>query len=320
MSQKGIDCASKLTATSAKALVKEGITHVGRYLSAAGKGLTKTEVTAITNAGLKIFSIYETNPIKLSYFTVEQGKVDAAAAEKLAKALGQPEGSVIYFTVDYDAQKNDFDEILAYFKAVVAGSKCYKVGAYGSYSVLDYLHSKKVVDYYFQTYAWSKGKENDFAHIYQYKNDTKLAGVAVDLDEIKKNEVGAWGEKANAASEKPAVVKPPATSDPKKTSTYKIKNGDTLWGLEEKNGWEHGTLQKLNPNVDPKKLKEGQAITTPAAVKNSNDSDPKYYTVEKGDNLTKIATKYHTTIQRIVIMNKLKDKNIIIPGQKLRVK
>ena len=41
---------------------------------------------------------------------------------------------------------------------------------------------------------------------------------------------------------------------------YTIKKGDTFWGLE--NAWRipHGTLQRINQGIDPKKLQIGQSI------------------------------------------------------------
>lgn len=41
---------------------------------------------------------------------------------------------------------------------------------------------------------------------------------------------------------------------------YNIKKGDTFWGLEDAWGIAHGTLQRLNPDIDPKKLQIGQSI------------------------------------------------------------
>ena len=45
-----------------------------------------------------------------------------------------------------------------------------------------------------------------------------------------------------------------------------------------------------------------------------------YYTVVSGDNLTKIAKKYGTTVAQIQSWNKIQNANLIYPGQKLRVK
>lgn len=49
--------------------------------------------------------------------------------------------------------------------------------------------------------------------------------------------------------------------------------------------------------------------------------DPQYHTVKKGENLTRIAEKYQTTVEKIAYLNKdIKDVNILTIGQKIRVK
>lgn len=45
-----------------------------------------------------------------------------------------------------------------------------------------------------------------------------------------------------------------------------------------------------------------------------------YYIVKKGDNLTKIAKKYKTSVNQLVKWNNIKNPNLIKVGQKLRVK
>lgn len=45
-----------------------------------------------------------------------------------------------------------------------------------------------------------------------------------------------------------------------------------------------------------------------------------YYTVQRNDNLTKIANKYGTTINQLVAWNNITNPNLIYTGQKLRVK
>jgi len=44
------------------------------------------------------------------------------------------------------------------------------------------------------------------------------------------------------------------------------------------------------------------------------------YVVKKGDNLTKIAKKYNTTVAKLVKDNKIKNKNLIYVGQKIIIK
>jgi N-acetylmuramoyl-L-alanine amidase len=45
-----------------------------------------------------------------------------------------------------------------------------------------------------------------------------------------------------------------------------------------------------------------------------------YHTVVAGETLYRIATKYHTTVDKIIFLNNLKNADKIAEGQKLRVK
>ena len=51
-----------------------------------------------------------------------------------------------------------------------------------------------------------------------------------------------------------------------------------------------------------------------------NESEAIYYTVQKGDTLSKIASKYGTTYQTIAKLNNIPDPNKIYTGQKLRIR
>lgn len=191
-----IDCSTKLTQQTASQLKSLGVTHVGRYLSKNVKGITATEAAIIKAAGLNIVSIYENGSTVISHFTPAQASMDLNDAYNLAKAIGQPEvaGNAIYFTVDFDAQPADMPAILAYFQAIKKQLTSYKVGAYGSATTINYLKAHNAVDYYWQTYAWSVGVQCNFINLYQYKNDTTLASVSVDFNELVTDDVGAWGQ------------------------------------------------------------------------------------------------------------------------------
>lgn len=56
--------------------------------------------------------------------------------------------------------------------------------------------------------------------------------------------------------------------------------------------------------------------------KNSNGSDigEVYHTVVSGESLSEISNRYDVSVQRLVDMNDIKDKNLIFVGQKIRVK
>lgn len=194
---QGFDCATKLNGSTAVTLKAAGFEYVARYLPTSDwKGLTVAEVSAIQAAGLKLISIFEKGATKASYFTKSQGISDAKEAYKLAKALGQPVGSTIYFTVDYDAQPTHMGAIKEYLAGIRQCLVDYKIGLYGSHDVMQAVNG--LVDYYWQTYAWSHGKVASQIHMHQYKNGVTVAGVQLDKDEIRQTP-GAWDESYQSA-------------------------------------------------------------------------------------------------------------------------
>ena len=58
---------------------------------------------------------------------------------------------------------------------------------------------------------------------------------------------------------------------------------------------------------------KGKLIYTPPAPE-------KIHTVKAGDNLTKIAEKYNTTVQKLQDANNIKNASLIYPGQKIKIK
>ena len=61
--------------------------------------------------------------------------------------------------------------------------------------------------------------------------------------------------------------------------------------------------------------------TDPSVPADDKNTDYEYYTVKSGDILSKIATKFNTTVDELMKLNpQIKDKNLIYAGQKIRVK
>lgn len=68
-----------------------------------------------------------------------------------------------------------------------------------------------------------------------------------------------------------------------------------------------------NNQAVEKPARQSQPATKPA-------SSAKYHTVKQGDTLYAIAKKYHTTVDKICRLNKIKETTILQIGRKLRVK
>ena len=108
------------------------------------------------------------------------------------------------------------------------------------------------------------------------------------------------------------------TTEPIEEVVYVVKKGDTLSGIASKYGTTYQKLAEYNNIENPNLIYAGQKIVIPGA----NTSGSVTYTVQKGDNLTKIAKKYNTTWQKIYEDNKdvIGDNpNLIKPGQVLTI-
>jgi hypothetical protein len=180
---KGLDYTVQTTPELAKAFVSEGIAFVCRYLVPerySWKRLTKQEAKVISEAGLNIVSVFESTANRPKS-GAEAGKADGITALAEAKIVGQPQGSAIYFAVDYDAQPIDYPAIEAYLKAAQAQIPGYHVGVYASHNVCLAMFNRGIT-HLWQTYAWSKGKLTTHANVYQHKNGQKVAGITADLN------------------------------------------------------------------------------------------------------------------------------------------
>lgn len=98
-------------------------------------------------------------------------------------------------------------------------------------------------------------------------------------------------------------------------STYVVKSGDTLSGIANKFGTTYQKLAEINGLSNPNIIYPGQVLKINGATANST----KTYTVQSGDNLTKIAKQFNTTVDSLVSKNGIKDKNKIYVGQVLKI-
>lgn len=121
------------------------------------KVMTRSEAVALSQAGLQIGVVWETNPVLTSYFSNAQGQSDATSAVTYAhNTIVQPENSAIYFSVDYDATESDAQGAIAdYFEGVstainqlaTEGYPYYAPAVYGDGAVCEYLKSQGLVSY-----------------------------------------------------------------------------------------------------------------------------------------------------------------------------
>ena len=143
-------------------------------------------------------------------------------------------------------------------------------------------------------------------------------------------------------TETPTVTVTPsvtATPTPGAPFTYKVQEGDTLVGIIESQGLADNlnALQLiifLNPNVDPNNLQVGNDLLLPNPDMPLPTATPIpadlprgtkiVYTIEGGDSLELIASKFNSTVEAILALKEneeagITDANTIFAGQKIVV-
>lgn len=117
--------------------------------------------------------------------------------------------------------------------------------------------------------------------------------------------------------------------DLQSSSTYTVKKGDTLSAIAAKHGVNLSILMEANGMNRKSVIKVGQKISIPAksadaepkqapAAKEDSNAEVVTYVVQKGDNLSKIASKYHTSVAAIMELNGMSKTSINV-GKKLKI-
>ena len=229
----------------------------------------------------------------------------------------------------------------------------YKAGVYANeYWFNNYLDSQKI---YNNNYSIWCAKYSDTPpnikvpyDIWQYTTTAKVKGIKTKVDKNKminnilnndnkslsktNQEIaievinGKWG---NGSDRKKALKK--AGYDYEKIQSiinnsltksttlntqtiYTVKKNDTLSKIAANYKIDPQELAKINNIKNKNLIKIGEKLIIPIS-----QSKPAYYIVRKNDTISKIAKNNNTTIKKILSLNNIKDKNLIYPGQKLKL-
>ena len=139
------DTRFEITTDRIAQLKNNGYQIVGRYLTGTDyKVLRPDEPQRILDNEMYFFPIFQESDSSISYFTSARGATDAENAVRAARNFGIPEGTVIYFAVDLDAQSSEITNyILPYFNSLKANmDTAYKVGVYGTRNVCTQVYNE----------------------------------------------------------------------------------------------------------------------------------------------------------------------------------
>ncbi len=192
----------------------------------------------------------------------------------------------------------------------------------------NYLHKDKLINKYDIWLAnWGVSAPSYNCAIWQYSESGSVPGVSgsVDMNWIFKD----------YTSTKPATTKPVTKPSNVKKTDYSVKVTAQA-GLNVRKGagtnYSIITALKCGTVVTVSKVsgnwgyvgKYGGWIcldyTAKVSTTSTVKSDKVYYTVKSGDTLSYIAYRYNTTVDKLVSLNNIKNRDLIYVGQKIRVK
>lgn len=105
------------------------------------------------------------------------------------------------------------------------------------------------------------------------------------------------------------------TSNADNTQTYIVKAGDNLSAIAQKFGTTYQELARINNIPDPNLIHPGQVLK----INGNATQQEQTYTVAAGDNLTKIANRFGTTVAALQSKNNISNPDLIFVGQVLKI-
>lgn len=105
-------------------------------------------------------------------------------------------------------------------------------------------------------------------------------------------------------------------------SKYRIQQGDSFWSIANKmlgDGNKYKDIIDANNLTEKSVIYPGQILNIPDNNLNNISNNLLQYTVQSGDNLSKIAQSHNTTSQEILKINNINNPNLIKIGQVLNI-
>lgn len=195
------------TESSISCLQSKGVRTVIRYYNFSNssvfprKRLELPEAEALTANGMQIAVVFQQRQSQVADFSELKGFAAGRTAFRHAQHnIGQPAGSGIYFSVDFDASNSEINNNVApYFEGVrrafteeSGGNPEYRVGVYGSGLVSSTLTERGLIE--LTWLAMSRGfrgtkqalDAGEF-HLNQLAPASTLCGLGVDFNDANPN-------------------------------------------------------------------------------------------------------------------------------------
>lgn len=146
---------------------------------------------------------------------------------------------------------------------------------------------------------------------WQYSDEGQIPGISGFVD----RDVFTDAMLLETSGQVKPVDKPKASSD---AVVYRVKPGDTLWGIARLYRVSVSAIVEENGITSPGLIYPGEKLRIPIRDDRA-EADDYYYTVRPGNTLSGIAAQYRTTVWKLVSLNHILNPNFIYPGQRLQI-
>lgn len=161
------------------------------------------------------------------------------------------------------------------------------------------------------------GKDKD---MWQYSSTGRVAGISgnTDMNECYRdfpNEIcGGLNIQRPGAKPDGKPESKPQNGTGTGERTHTVQRGEILSQIAARYGTTHQQLAKINNIANPDLIYPGQILRINGTVSSS-----KSYTVQNGDTLSGIASKYGTSYQWLAQINGISNPDLIYPGQIIKI-
>lgn len=188
-----------------------------RYIvpSITGKMISRDEVMAAHAAGISVGFVYETDGLTWQGGK-DAGTIDMADAVAALESIGAPAGTAVYHAVDSAVVPGQMSVMTSWVAGLAAYTSKYRVGIYGSDTVMAAARQRQPNVLLWQTPAWSSGRVYPDLDLFQ-DSQAVISGIQIDTDSQFKVDCGFW-----VPSQKQPP--PPPSGGDKETGEMQLNN------------------------------------------------------------------------------------------------